>query len=444
MPRFEPFRGLRYRVQALHDRGCSLDRVVAPPYDVIEPEERDRLAARSAYNSVRVELPVDEPGLDRYQAAASLLSAWETEGVLARDPRPVLYGYRMSSSDGDGPGHRLTGVIGALGLEPLGQGDVLPHERTLPKPLGDRFELLRACQANTSPIWGLSAAEGLSRLIGEPPAASIGEPPATSTGEPPATSIGEPPAASTETATDDEGVVHTLWPLTDAAVIDAICTALASRPLVIADGHHRYETALAYEAETAGVPDRPPGAGSIMTLVVELDDDQLWVRPIHRILEGLDGAFDLVEALSGVATLEPVGDGLPGAGGGQGSGDPASQLPLPGFLREPLPAPFLVAPEGVFALRWRPDQTPVDLDADSSHLDLALAKLPPHQLSYTDDEGAVLEAVRENRARAGFLLRPVAVNLIAEAARDHRRFPPKTSFFSPKPRTGMVFRPLSA
>jgi uncharacterized protein (DUF1015 family) len=428
MPRFEPFRGLRYRIQALHERGSSLDRVVAPPYDVIEPEERDRLAARSAYNAVRVELPVDEPGLDRYRAAAVLLSAWEAEQVLARDRRPVLYGYRMSSSDGDGPGHQLTGVIGALGLEPLGQGDVLPHERTLPKPLGDRFELLRACQVNTSPIWGLSSAEGLSSLIGAPPTVSAGE----------------PSAASAHRAIDDEGVVHTLWPLSDAAVIESISAALASRPLVIADGHHRYETALAYEAETAGVPDRPPGAGSIMTLVVELDDDQLWVRPIHRILEGLDGAFDLVEALSGVATLEPVGDGLPGAGGGQGSGDPASQLPLPGFLREPLPAPFLVAPEGVFALRWRPDQTPVDLDADSSHLDLALAKLPPHQLSYTDDEGAVLEAVRENRARAGFLLRPVAVSLIAEAARDRRRFPPKTSFFSPKPRTGMVFRPLSA
>jgi hypothetical protein len=105
---------------------------------------------------------------------------------------------------------------------------------------------------------------------------------------------------------------------------------------------------------------------------------------------------------------------------------------------------LLVAPEGVFALRWRPDQTPVELDADSSHLELALAQLPPHQLSYTDDEGAVLGAVQGNRARAGFLLRPVAVGLIAEAARDRRRFPPKTSFFSPKPRTGMVFRPLSA
>jgi uncharacterized protein (DUF1015 family) len=444
MPRFEPFRGLRYRVQALRERGCSLDQVVAPPYDVIEPHERDRLAARSAYNSVRVELPVDEPGLDRYRAAASLLSAWEGEGVLARDPRPVLYGYRMSSSDGEGPAHRLTGVIGALGLEPLGQGDVLPHERTLPKPLGDRFELLRACQANTSPIWGLSAAEGLSGLIGEPPGVSADEPSAVSADEPSAVSTDEPSAVSTETATDDEGVVHTLWPLTDVAVIEAICAALASRPLVIADGHHRYETALAYQAETAGAPDRPPGAGSIMTLVVELNDDQLWVRPIHRILDGLDRSFDLVGALSAVTTLEPVGDGLPGVSGGREWGDPVSQLALHRSLGEPLPAPLLVAPEGVFAIRWRPDQTPVDLDADSSHLDLALAKLPPHQLAYTDDEGAVLEAVRDNRGRAGFLLRPVAVGLIAEAARDRHRFPPKTSFFSPKPRTGMVFRPLSS
>ncbi|MBO0893607.1 MAG: DUF1015 domain-containing protein [Acidimicrobiales bacterium] len=401
MPRFEPFRGLRYQVRALSDKGCSLDQVIAPPYDVIEPDERERLSARSAYNAVRVELPEDEPGRDRYRAAAFRLETWEAEGILGRDNEPAFYAYRMSSEVG-GAARRLTGVIGALGLEPLGEGDILPHERTLPKPLGDRFELLRACQVNTSPIWGLSAAGGLSRLIGEPP-----------------------PGAPT--AIDDEGVVHGCWPVSDPTAVEAISSALSSQPLVIADGHHRYETALAYRAEVAGVPDRPPGAAAIMAFVVDLADDQLSVRAIHRTLHDLDPSFDLLSALAAVADLEPVGEAAL---------KEASQVPPPATL--------LVAPEGAFALHWRPGRTPVELDADSSRLDLALTALPPHQLAYTHDEGAVLQAVREGRARAGFLLRPVAVGLIAEAARDRRRFPPKTSFFAPKPRTGMVFRPLSA
>lgn len=401
MPRFEPFRGLRYRVRALEDQGCSLDQVIAPPYDVIEPDERQRLAARCAYNAVRVELPVDEPGLDRYRAAATLLETWQQAGVVARDHEPAFYGYRMSSPPGE-PSRALTGVIGALGLEPLGQGDILPHEQTLPKPLGDRFELLAACQVNTSPIWGLSAALGLSRQIGEPPPA-------------------------TPTATDDDGVAHRCWPLTDPAVIEAIAATLASRPLVIADGHHRYQTALAYQAETATTAGGPPGADAVMAFVVDLADDQLSVRAIHRTLTGLDRSFDLRRALSAVADLEPLGD-----------------TSAAGLSHAPLPATLLVAPEGVFALRWRPERAPTELDADSSRLDLALAELPRHELSYTHDEQAVIQAVREDRARAGFLLRPVAVGLIAEAARHGHRFPPKTSFFAPKPRTGMVFRPLSA
>lgn len=401
MPRFEPFRGLRYQVRALQDKGCSLDQVIAPPYDIIEPDERERLAARSPYNAVHVELPEDEPGRDRYHAAASLFEGWEAEGVLGRDTGAAFYGYRMRSTVGR-VARQLTGVVGALGLDPLGEGDVLPHERTLPKPLGDRFELLAACQVNTSPIWGLSAAGGLSRLIGEPP-------------------------PGTPTATDDEGVVHRCWPLADSAVMAAITGALASRPLVIADGHHRYQTALAYQADTAGAPGQPPGADAVMAFVVDLSDDQLSVRAIHRTLHDLDRSFDIRQALSAVADLEPVGDAA-----------------LPGPSRLALDATLLVAPEGVFALRWRAERTPTELDADSSRLDLALSRLPHHQLTYTHDEEAVVQAVREGRARAGFLLRPVAVGLIAEAARDRRRFPPKTSFFAPKPRTGMVFRPLSA
>jgi uncharacterized protein (DUF1015 family) len=409
MPRLVPFRGLRYRAGALVERGASLDEVIAPPYDVIEPDERRRLAARSPYNSVRVELPVKDDGVadDPYQGAAALLAEWQSSGILALDHAPALYGYRMSFTDDEGRSRRLTGVIGALGLEPVGQGDVLPHERTLAKPLGDRFELLRACRVNTSPVWALSAARGLSELVSDPGPDR------------------RPGAAS---ATDGDGVVHQLWPVADRAAVEAVAAAVASGPLVIADGHHRYETALAYQAETEGAPDRPPGAGAIMALVAELADDQLWVRPIHRLVEGLPRSFDVVSALRAFFSVEKV----------------AGRLPSPIPPRAPLSAPLLVAPEGTFALHQRPEGPPPELDADSSRLEPALDALPAHQVSYLSSPGEVVEAVGAGRASAGFLLRPVTVGQIAEAARARRRFPPKTSLFSPKPRTGMVFRPLDA
>ncbi|HSS10920.1 MAG TPA: DUF1015 family protein, partial [Acidimicrobiales bacterium] len=128
MPRFEPFAGLRYA----RDR-VRLDDVVAPPYDVISPEEQEALERRSQYNSVRVELPRDEPGVDRYRVAARLLAQWRAEGVLISDAEPLLYRYRMTFSDEAGRPRQSVGVIGALGLESPGPGGILPHERTTPK-----------------------------------------------------------------------------------------------------------------------------------------------------------------------------------------------------------------------------------------------------------------------------------------------------------------------
>ncbi|HEX4244641.1 MAG TPA: DUF1015 domain-containing protein, partial [Acidimicrobiales bacterium] len=205
MPRFEPFPGLRYDVARIDPNA-----VIAPPYDVIEPAERAALSRRHSANAVRVELPEQDTrhGFDRYQNAAHLLAEWQEEGKLHRDPNPSFYVYRMTPPGGQPP---TTGVIGALAVDVGESGDVLPHEETLPKPRSDRLELLTATNANLSPIWGLSLTPGMSR-----------------------TYKADGPAAIT--ATDDDGVRHELWVIDDQGTIDAIATAVAASPVVIADG----------------------------------------------------------------------------------------------------------------------------------------------------------------------------------------------------------------
>ena len=237
-------------------RGGVLDPVCAPPYDVIEPEERAALLARDPHNSVRLILP------DTYDEAAATLRAWRDEGVLGVDDTPSFSVYRMTFTDDAGRVRQTTGVIGALALTGLGT-EILPHERTLPKAKSDRLELLRATRANTDPIWGLSLAPGLSALL-----ATNAEPFAT--------------------ARDEDGVVHELFRLEAPDRVDAIAHAVANAALVLADGHHRFETASTYAAErdAAGVDD--PGAASIMALVVELAPDELWVQPIHRMVSGVE------------------------------------------------------------------------------------------------------------------------------------------------------------
>lgn len=395
MPRLLPFPGIRY--QAAH---ADLDALVAPPYDVVSPEERARLVQRSEYNAARVEMPAEEGGRDRYQVAAELWREWLRRSVLVPDPEPYLYLYRMGFHDEQGRPRQTTGVLGALELSGPGQ-DILPHEHTTAKDKTDRLSLLRACRANLSPIWVLSPARGLSSLL-------------------------DPSGPPIARATDDEGVHHRLWRVSQAGVLDAICEALASEPVVIADGHHRYETALAYRDERRRANGGAGGAyDAVLAYAVELADDQLTVRPIHRLLSDLDPATDLVGALS--SHFEVVAGAPPDAG-------------LPGHMAE-AGALGLVTATGAWLLRPRPAVVAAaGHGVDSSVLDVALASLPPHRLAYQHGAADALEAVRAGAAQAAFLLRPPTVAQIAEVAGGGRRMPPKTTFFAPKLRTGLVFR----
>jgi uncharacterized protein (DUF1015 family) len=300
----------------------------------------------------------------------------------------------------DGSTRSTTGVLGALGLDPEQRGDVLPHEQTIPKDKRDRLSLLRAAGTNFSPIWGLAVGEGLSEACEAAIAA----------------------AAAPWTATDSDGVVHERWTVTDTAAVTAISATVGAAPVLIADGHHRYETACTFLGEEPGAK----GADLILALVVELAEEQLAVEGIHRLLNGVDAAalpdlFDRRFEVEG-GPDDPIElRDLMGSAGGLG----------------------LVTRQGSFLLRPRPELLEkAQDDLDSSRLAYALTELGITEVHY--QHGALLarEAVLSDEADAAVLLRPVSIDQIARTARGGRRMPPKSTFFQPKPRTGMVFREL--
>jgi uncharacterized protein (DUF1015 family) len=397
VPRFEPFAGLRYATEQL-----SLDDVVAPPYDVIDAERRAQLAARHRFNAVHVDLPVAHAHRSPYEVAAELFARWQRDGVLRRDPAEVFYTYRMIADDELGRPRRTTGIIGAMELSRPGEGHVLPHEHTTPKAKSDRLEMLRSCRANLSAIWGLSPARGLTALI--------------------------EPSSPLGSWTGSDGTRHELGRIDEAERIDAIRRLVASAPIVIADGHHRYETSLTYRDERrAADPHGDAGPAELaMTFIVELVEDELTVLPIHRLIGGLPPGFDLEASLQPFFTVTDAGDVGPRV---------LDRMAEAGAL-------CLVLADRARLLVPRPEVMAGARDLDSSRLDVALAALPEHDLSFQHGVEHVVARVRRGEAHAGVLLRPVRVEQIEAIAEGGERMPPKSTYFHPKPSTGAVFRSL--
>jgi len=305
----------------------------------------------------------------------------------------------------DTAGRATTGVIGALGLaEPGEESDILPHEQTLPKPKSDRLDLLRATRANLSPIWGLSMAAGV-----------------TATFDP----TDDEPVVD---AYDDDGVRHQLWVLNDPDAVAAVSAAVAKAPVVLADGHHRYETARAYQAECREADGGQPGPYDlVMALVVELAEDQLTVGAIHRTVSGLPEGFDLVGALAEWFDVVRAGE--------------ADTRTL-GALADSNSLTLVQGGQAYLLLPRVEIQEQAGNDLDSSLIATALATLPAHEVMHRHSVAEAIEALEGGEGQAAFLLRPVTVKQIDEWANERRRMPPKTTYFSPKPRTGMVFRSL--
>ncbi len=394
MPEFQPFCGIRF-----DPTKTEIGKVTAPPYDVIDAPERLRLIRRDPHNVVQVDLPDEADGPRRYDAAARCLADWLEEGILVRDERPSFYGYRMDYTDDQGRPAHTVGVLGALRLSEPGDGDIRPHEHTTPKAKTDRLELLRATRTNLSAIWGLSLSAGLTELC----------------------RVGDAPPSSW---TDDDGVTHRLWTIDDPDECSRIATSVADSPVVVADGHHRYETSLTYLDERRAAGDAVEGAEFALFYVVELTDTELTVRPIHRLVSGAS-IGDLERHLKRSFVLEDAGTV---------DDDVTIRMAERGALT-------LVGPDGTGTfLVPRPASFDGVDDLDSARLASALEGLEGIDVRYQHGVSEVREALGPGAADAGVLLRPATVGQIADNARSGRRMPPKTTFFHPKPRTGGVLR----
>ena len=388
MPEFRPFRGIRYTTD-------DLDAVTAPPYDVIDPPERDALLARDPHNAVQLILPsADGDDPDGYARAAATVDAWLADGTLARDDAPTFYAYRMTYADDTGAPRHTVGVLGGLVLPTAaGEGDVLPHERTLPKAKSDRLALLRATRANLDPIWGLTPAAGIAAIADR-----------------------ALPLAKT---VDETGVTHELGAITDAGDVDAVRAVVGQGPVVLADGHHRFETAITYRDERRAAGIGAPGDDAVLCLMVELADDQLWVQPIHRLLRGVASATRLRLDLGARCRIL---DAAPNT--------PAAVAALTARLRSD-GGVGLVDAEGVARLVADPDA----LDAARSELEPVLADvasawfeavagdaLTAYDITYRHDATAIAAMVARGDVDAAILLPAVTVAQIraaADAARAH-------------------------
>ena len=395
MPRFEPFHALRFA-----DNG-NLGVYCAPPYDVLSDYDRQQLAAQSAHNIVHIDLPIAVPPSDAYANASHLLQSWIENDVLQRDDEPSLTLYRTSFTDETGKSRNIVGVIGALEVVDENAGGVLPHEQTTPKAKTDRLDLTRATDANLSPVWGLSTQIGLSALLSEP---------------------GEPVGS----VVDAEGVIHSVERLVDKGRIEAICAAVSSSPVVIADGHHRYAISRTFRDEVrARTQSKDTGAELTLTYINELVEEQLSVAAIHRFYNGAS-ADDLRTALAHFYTFE------------------AAISVDDNTLQEMYKRGSLVFIDDRMSVSWMTPKVGVFdsvRELDSARLEYALAGVD-HTVGYQHGVTEVRQLVVDGKAAAAILIRPVSVAEIRRTADEGLLMPPKSTFFAPKLRTGLVMREL--
>lgn len=373
----KPFRALRYDVAA----AGPLDSLVAPPYDVVSPELRARLLAASPYNAVRLIRP-DEPA-----DAAETLAAWRAAGVLVREEQPAVWLLEDAFTGPDGVVRRRRGLVVRVRLEPYDAGVVLPHEGTFAGPKEARLRLLRAVRTKLSPIFMIHG--------GPRPELEEGRP------------------ADLEGTL--EGMRTRLWRVEDPAEIES-AVALVGSPLLIADGHHRYEAALRFHEE-----DGSEETASVLAVVVSMQDDGLVIFPTHRMTEGFvphpDADFRLT-ALQG------------------GAAEAVERL---GRVPRDRPAFVLLRRDAAVLAEAEPGAGVLEaLDT------VAVDRLALDDVTYTASAGEAERAVRSGAATAAFLVRPPTIQQVEAVALAGQTMPQKSTYFFPKLQTGLVFHLLDA
>ena len=396
--------------------------MVAPPYDVIDADQRAALLSRSPHNIVAIDLPEGEP--DRYTAAANLLETWQLQGALVRDSEPAIWAHTQDYTGPDG--RRLTrrGFYCRVRIEEYGPGRVRPHERTHPGPKEDRLALTRATRANISPIFSLYSDPTQAAWAALEPA----------TAQPP---WGE--------VVDAEGTTHRLWRVADPQAIATVQAATRDAELLIADGHHRYETMQAYARELGGEGEHQ----YILMCLVALEDPGLTVFPTHRLIGRLDENrrqtlrralerdFEIVEVpVERIAP--PPGEGSLQLGYIDGHHDHALRLTLKdqAIADEALPGrseAYRHLDTGVLEALLLKGALGLS-DEDISHL---------HGLFYARSTEEALQLVRAGDYSAAFFMRPTPVAQVRDVAAAGENMPPKSTFFFPKLLTGLLLNPLA-
>ena len=411
MPELRPFKGIRY------SDAPSMGELVCPPYDVISPEEQERLHDRHPANAVRLELArADDASGAKYSNVFETFRGWLSHGTLDEDATESFYVYRQDFVDGSGDRRRVAGVLGALELEAFGSSSgVLPHERTMPGPKEDRLALMRACPVNISPIYAIYRGDGglrpfLDSLEHRPTAARFA---------------------------GDGRILHRLWTITAPAELEMVADALRPGPLVIADGHHRYETALAFQAEQDG----PGGHDSMMCFCVDADSEELVVLPYNRAVKTNRSQEEVAAALEArfnAQDLPPNDVDVETELGASGADHPfVAVLEERAFLVE-VSDEQLVERVGQRHEAWR------SLDVVALHEALfpEVFGEDASELMFSKDPAHIVGSVRSGAFDVGFLLRAMAAADVVDVASSGERMPQKASYFWPKAVTGLVFRSL--
>ena len=408
-----PFRALRYDEAVAGPLGP----LTSPPYDVIDDEGVRRYLAESPYNVVRLILPreADVGAASPYDAAAALLAAWRAEGVLRADDEPALYAYEMRE------GEAVTrGLIGALALVDPDAGIVLPHENTMAGPVADRLALTAATECNTEPIYLVYDGGGIASAV----VADVGA---------------QPPLAEAES---EDGIAHRLWAITDPEILAAVAADLHTRRAVIADGHHRYANFRRHQADNhaAGRGNGPWDHG--LAFLVDATAFGPQVHAIHRVVPSLPAAeaARLAEEAFTVRRLDGGLDEALDALAAAGKGGAAFVVSGPDgrwLLTDPSPDAIGAHLPGDASAAWRA------LDVTVAHHLLIRAVWhltdDEHTVGYRHDAPAAEAAAAESGGTA-LLLNPTPVEAVIAVAAAGERMPRKSTYFTPKPRTGFVLR----
>ena len=419
MAEIKPFRGVRFAQTA-----GDMDDLLCPPYDIINEHQRLGYLQKNPNNIVKIELPVEEEGVsDRYAAAAKTLEGWMNDGVLQRDPAPALYIYDEEYTTPDGAVKSVRGIIGLVKIEEFEKGVIMPHEFTLSKPKADRLNLIQATHANISTIYSLYTDEEQitrARL-----------------------------AKLTERKPDVQAVegdcTHRLWVIDDENEVAAICKDFTGRNLYIADGHHRYETSLKYRnmCREAGAPEGS-SCDYVMMMLVSMDEDQFTLFPTHRLIKNAEN-FDVETFIKGIEENFHIEkhEGVKGIKSALEEYIGTDKKVTAWYVGNDIWYMLRLRSESSMMKQIMPDSSEALRNLDISILHRLIIDRVMHCnnedcVKYTRSFTEAIAAVNEGRYQCCFILNPTRIQDIKDIVDADEKMPQKSTYFYPKPTTGLV------